>query len=207
MWCRVFNFSMSSLTSLHTSLHISSKFISWSIWKIKQSRDSKRMIILVLFINLLIITLISAFDFINSMILTTFSMIIFVLKNSQTYHCFSFFCVVDRDLIELTWNLMTSSLKRILKKIFWASETKTITSIKEKMIWTIFNLIKNFFSFISFFQMSMMRSLFEIFFRDDNDAIFSTSFIFLIFLIILIFSLSKTKRARFFTFFDFFFAS
>jgi hypothetical protein len=164
MWCRVFNSSMFN----STSSHISSKFMSWSIWKIKRNRDSKRMIIFVLFINLLIITLIFVFEFINSMILTISSMTIFVLKNSQTYHCSFLFCVIDRDLMKLTWNLITFSSKRILKKIFWASETKTMTSIREKMIWTLFNLIKNSFLFISFFQMSMIRDLFEIFFRDDN---------------------------------------
>ncbi len=142
------------------------------------------MIIFVLFINLLIITLIFAFEFINSVILTTSSMIIFALKNSQTYYCFSLFCVIDRNLMRLTWNLITSSSKRALKKIFWTNETKTMISIRKKIIWALFNLIKNFFSFISFFQMSMIRDLFEVFFRDDNDAIFSTSFIFLIFLII-----------------------
>jgi hypothetical protein len=104
----------------------------------------------------LIITLIFVFEFINLMILTTFSMIIFVLKNSQTYHCFFLFYVMNRNLIELTWNLMTFSLKRILKKIFWTSEIKTMISIKEKMIWTFLNLIKNSFSFISFLQMSMI---------------------------------------------------
>ncbi len=124
MWCRVFNFSMFN----STSSHISSKFISCSIWEIKRNRDSKRMIIFVLFINFLIITLIFVSEFINSMILTTSSMIIFALENSQTYHCFSFFCVIDRNLIELTWNLITFSSERILKKIFWTSETKTITS-------------------------------------------------------------------------------
>ncbi len=86
MWCRVFN----SLIFNSTSSHISSKFISCSIWKIKRNRDLKRMIIFVLFINFLIITLIFVFEFINSMILTTFSMIIFALKNSQTYYCFFF---------------------------------------------------------------------------------------------------------------------
>ncbi len=86
MWCRVFNSSTFNLTSSH----ISSKFISCSIWEIRRSRDSKRMIIFVLFINLLIITLIFASEFINFVILTTFSMIIFALENSQTYHCFSF---------------------------------------------------------------------------------------------------------------------
>ncbi len=104
----------------------------------------------------MIITLIFVFEFINLMILTTFSMIIFVLKNSQTYHCFFLFYVMNRNLIELTWNLMTFSLKRILKKIFWTSEIKTMISIKEKMIWTFLNLIKNSFSFISFLQMSMI---------------------------------------------------
>jgi hypothetical protein len=147
MWCRVFNFSIFNFTSLHTL----SKFISCSIWKIKRSRDSKRMIIFVLFINLLIITLIFVFEFINSMILTTSSIMIFVLENSQTYHCSSFFCVVDRDLMKLTWNLITSSLKKILKKIFWASEAKTMISIREKMIWAFFKLARNFFSSISFF--------------------------------------------------------
>jgi hypothetical protein len=86
MWCRVFNSSIFN----STSSHISSKFISCSIWKIKRSRDSKRIIIFVLLINLLIITLIFVFEFINSMILTTSSIMIFVLKNSQTYYC-SFF--------------------------------------------------------------------------------------------------------------------
>jgi hypothetical protein len=152
--------------------------MSWSIWKIKRNRDSKRMIILVLFINLLIITLISAFEFINSMILTTSLIMIFALENSQTYHCFSLFCVIERDLMKLTWNLITSSSKRILKKIFWANETKTMISIKEKMIWAFFNLIKNSFSFISFLQMSMIRDLFETFLRANNEATFWTSFIF-----------------------------
>jgi uncharacterized integral membrane protein len=127
MWCRVFNSSMFNSTSSHISL----KFISCSIWKIKQSRNSKRMIIFVLFINFLIITLIFVFKFINSMILTTFLMIIFALKNSQTYHYSFLFCVIDRDLIELTWNLITFSLKRILKKIFWINEVKMIISIKK----------------------------------------------------------------------------
>jgi uncharacterized integral membrane protein len=187
-----------------TSLHISSKFISCSIWKIKRNRNSKRMIIFVLFINFLIITLIFIFEFINSMILTIFLMIIFALKNSQTYHYFFLFCVINRNLIELTWNLITSSSKRILKKIFWANEIKTMISIKEKIIWAFFNLIKNFFSSISFLQKSMIRDLFETFFRVDNETIFSIFFIFLIFLIILIFSLSKTKRERSSTFFEFF---
>jgi hypothetical protein len=101
--------------------------------------------------------------------------------------------------------LITSSSKKVFEKIFWANETKTIISIKEKMIWTFFNLIKNFFSFISFFSMSMMRSLFEVLFRDDNDTIFSTSFIFLIFLIVLTFFLSKAKRERYFISFESFF--
>jgi hypothetical protein len=52
--------------------------------------------------------------------------------------------------------------------------------------------------------MSMMRSLFETLFRDDNDTIFSTFFIFLIFLKILVFSLLKTKRHRFFISFEIF---
>ncbi len=130
----------------------------------------------------------------------------FRFKKFTNISLFFFFCVVDRDLIELTWNLMTFSLKRILKKIFWASKMKTMTSIKEKMIWAFFNLIKNFFSFISFFQMSMIRDLFEVLFRINNETIFSTFFIFLIFLIILIFSLSKTKRERFFIFSESFFA-
>ncbi len=107
------------------------------------------------------------------------------------------------DRIDMKFD--TSSLKKNFEKIFWASEIKTITSIKEKMIWAFFNLIKNFFSFISFFQMSIMRDLFETLFFDDNDTIFSTFFIFLIFLIILTFSLSKTKRERFFTSFEIFF--
>jgi hypothetical protein len=117
-----------------TSLHISLKFMSWSIWKIKRNRDSKRMIIFVLFINFLIITLIFVFEFIKFVILTTFSMIIFVLKNSQTYHYFSLFCVIDRDLMKLTWNLITSFSKRIFEKIFWTNETKTMISTKEKII-------------------------------------------------------------------------
>jgi hypothetical protein len=170
--------------------------MSWSIWKIKRNRDSKRMIIFILFINLLIITLIFVSEFINSMILTTFSIMIFVLKDSQTYYCSFLFCVIDRDLMKLTWNLITSSSKRILKKIFWASETKTMISIREKMTWALFNLIKNFFSFISFLQISMMRNLFETLLRANNEAIFWSAFIFLIILMILSFSLSRTNRER-----------
>ncbi len=198
MWCRVFNSSIFNLTSLH----ISSKFISWPIWKIKQSRDSRRMIIFVLFINLLIITLIFAFEFINSMILIAFSMIIFVLRNSQTYHCSSLFYVIDRDLIELTWKLITSSLKKIFEKIFCAKEAKTMTSIKKKIIWTFFNLIRNSFLFISFLQISMMRDLLRTLLRASKKTTFCTFLIFLIFLIILIFSLSKAKHERCSTFFE-----
>ncbi len=78
-------------------------------------------------------------------------------------------------------------------------------SIKEKMTWALFNLVKKFFSFISFLQMSMMRDLFETLLRANNETIFWSVFISLIILMILFFSLSKANRERFFFFSSFFF--
>ncbi len=118
-------------------------------------------------------------------------MIILILDKSQTYHWL--FLSTKRNLIEFTWNLITSSSNKVFEKIFWARNANAMTFVKEKTIWVFLSLLKNFFSFNWFFQRSVIRNLLNVFFRDDNDAIFWT---FSAFLTILIFFFSESNRCR-----------